>query len=30
MGLQADYDLDEARKGLGRQIDAIERAAAWR
>lgn len=28
MGLQADYDLEEARKGLGRQIDAIERAAA--
>jgi addiction module HigA family antidote len=28
MGLQADYDLKEARKGLGRQIDAIEWAAA--
>jgi addiction module HigA family antidote len=28
MGLQADYDLEEARKGLGRQIAAIERAAA--
>ena len=28
MGLQADYDLEEARKGLGRQIDSIERAAA--
>ncbi len=28
MGLQADYDLEEARKGLSRQIAAIERAAA--
>jgi len=28
MGLQADYDLEVARKGLGRQIDAIECAAA--
>jgi addiction module HigA family antidote len=28
MGLQADYDLEEARKGLGRQIAAIERAVA--
>ena len=28
MGLQADYDLEEARKGLGRKIAAIERAAA--
>ncbi len=28
MGLQADYDLEEARKGLARQIAAIERAAA--
>jgi antitoxin HigA-1 len=28
MGLQADYDLEEARKGLGRQIAAIERAPA--
>ncbi len=28
MGLQGDYDLEEARKGLGRQIAAIERAAA--
>ena len=28
MGLQADYDLEEARKQLGRKIDAIERAAA--
>jgi addiction module HigA family antidote len=28
MGLQADYDLEEARKGLGRQIAAIERVAA--
>ena len=28
MGLQADYDLEEARKHLGRKIDAIERAAA--
>jgi addiction module HigA family antidote len=28
MGLQSDYDLDEARKHLGRKIDAIERVAA--
>ena len=28
MGLQADYDLEEARKQLGRKIDAIERVAA--
>jgi len=28
MGLQSDYDLEEARKQLGRKIDAIERAAA--
>ena len=28
MGLQADYYLEEARKQLGRKIDAIERAAA--
>ena len=28
MGLQADYDLEEARKGLGRRIAAIERVAA--
>ncbi len=28
MGLQADYDLEEARKGIGRKIAAIERAAA--
>ena len=28
MGLQADYDLEEARKGLGLQIAAIERVAA--
>ena len=28
MGLQADYHLEEARKHLGRKIDAIERAAA--
>ena len=28
MGLQADYDLEEARKGLSRQIAAIERVAA--
>ena len=28
MGLQADYDLEEARKGLGRQIASIARAAA--
>ena len=28
MGLQADYDLEEARKQLGRKIEAIERVAA--
>ena len=28
MGLQSDYDLEEARKHLGRKIDTIERAAA--
>jgi addiction module HigA family antidote len=28
MGLQSDYDLEEARKHLGRKIDAIERVAA--
>jgi len=28
MGLQADYDLEEARKQLGRKIKSIERAAA--
>jgi addiction module HigA family antidote len=28
MGLQSDYDLEEARKQLGRKIDAIDRAAA--
>lgn len=28
MGLQADFDLEEARRQLGRKIDAIERAAA--
>jgi len=28
MGLQSDYDLEEARKQLGRKLDAIERAAA--
>jgi addiction module HigA family antidote len=28
MGLQADYDLEEASKQLGRKIDAIERAVA--
>ena len=28
MGLQSDYDLEEARKQLGRKIDAIERAVA--
>jgi addiction module HigA family antidote len=28
MGLQADYDLEEARKQLGRKIESIERAAA--
>ena len=28
MGLQSDYDLEEARKQLGRKIDAIERVVA--
>ena len=28
MGLQADYDLEEARKQLGWKIKSIERAAA--
>ncbi len=28
MGLQSDFDLEEARKHLGRKIDAIERVAA--
>ena len=28
MGLQSDYDLEEARKHLGRKIDGIARAAA--
>ena len=28
MGLQADYDLEEARKQLGRKIEKIERLAA--
>ena len=28
MGLQSDFDLEEARKQLGRKIDAIERIAA--
>lgn len=28
MGLQSDFDLDEARKQLGRKIDSIERVAA--
>lgn len=28
IGLQSDYDLEEARKHLGRKIDAIERVAA--
>jgi addiction module HigA family antidote len=28
MGVQSDYDLEEARKQLGRKIDAIERATA--
>ena len=30
MGLQSDFDLEEARKQLGRKIDAIERVAALR
>lgn len=28
MGLQADYDLEEARRQLGRKIEKIERLAA--
>jgi antitoxin HigA-1 len=28
MGLQSDFDLEEARKQLGRKIEAIERVAA--
>ena len=28
MGLQSDYDLEEARKHLGRKIESIERVAA--
>lgn len=28
MGLQADFDLEEARKQLGRRIDSIEPVAA--
>ena len=28
MGLQADYDLEEARKQLGRKIERIEKLAA--
>ncbi len=28
MGLQADYDLEEARSGLGRKLDAIPSRAA--
>ena len=28
MGLQADYDLEEARKQIGRKIDRIEKLAA--
>ena len=28
MGLQADYDLEEARRQLGRKIEKIEQAAA--
>ena len=28
MGLQADYDLEEARRELGRKIEKIERLAA--
>ena len=28
MGLQADYDLEEARRQLGRKIERIERLAA--
>ncbi len=28
MGLQADYDLEEARRGIGRKLDAISSHAA--
>lgn len=28
MGLQSDFDLEEARKQLGRKIESIERVAA--
>ncbi|MCI0401006.1 MAG: HigA family addiction module antitoxin [Gammaproteobacteria bacterium] len=28
MGLQADYDLEEARKGLGRKLDRVRPHAA--
>lgn len=28
MGLQADYDLEQARKGLGKRLDRIQRRAA--
>ncbi len=28
MGLQADYDLEEARRGIGRKLDAISTRAA--
>jgi addiction module HigA family antidote len=28
MGIQSDFDLEEARKQLGRKIDSIERVAA--
>ena len=28
LGLQADYDLEEARRSMGRKIDHIERIAA--
>ncbi len=28
MGLQADYDLEEARSGIGRKLDAIPSRAA--
>ncbi len=28
MGLQADYDLEEARRGIGRELDAIPSRAA--
>jgi len=28
MGLQADYDLEEARKGLGKRLEQIQQHAA--